>query len=230
MNTQISKNNILYIGLSGAGGRMGKAIADLTASQLQFQITAKHDSKNPLEEWKPSHIDAVIDFSSTQALSSVLSWCVSYKKPLVSGTTGLNLQDKQKIKESSSCIPLLWTPNTSLGIACMNEWLKSLPQTLKKWSVRIEETHHQFKKDKPSGTALFLQQTLKKEGVAAPEPASQREGDSCGVHQVHLTSSEEILSIKHTALDRKVFARGALRAVEWIVCQKPGLYSMQDVL
>ena len=220
----------IYIGLSGASGRMGQSITDLVSSEKHFQISAQYNSRSSLEKWDPSSISAVIDFSLPHVLSSVLEWCQHNKKPLVSGTTGLSLEEQKKIKQASSVIPILWAPNTSLGIACLNEWLKTLPQTLKNWNIQIEETHHQFKKDKPSGTALFLQQTLKNEDVETPEPISIRKGDVKGIHEVSLTSPEEVLSIKHTALDRKVFARGALKAVEWIIHQKPGLYSMKDCL
>ena len=223
-------NHPIRIGLSGASGRMGQSIANLVSSEKQFQISARYDSRSSLEKWNPSSLSAVIDFSLPHVLSSVLEWCQHNKKPLVSGTTGLTLEEHQKIKQASSVIPLLWAPNTSLGIACLNEWLKTLPQALKNWNIQIEETHHQFKKDKPSGTALFLQQTLKNKGIETPEPQSIRKGDVKGIHEVFLESPEEILSLKHTALDRKVFARGALKAVEWIIHQKPGLYSIKDCL
>ena len=220
----------IHIGLSGASGRMGQSITDLVSSEKQFQISAQYNSRHSLEKWEPSSLSAVVDFSLPHVLSSVLVWCQHNKKPLVSGTTGLTSEEQQKIKQASSVIPILWAPNTSLGIACLNEWLKTLPSAFKNWSIQIEETHHQFKKDKPSGTALFLQQTLKNKGIETPEPISIRKGDVKGIHEVSLESPEEVLSLKHTALDRKVFARGALKAVEWIIHQKPGLYSMKDCL
>ena len=223
-------NQPIRIGLSGASGRMGQSIINLISSEKQFQISAQYNSRSSLKKWDPSSLSAVIDFSLPHVLSSVLVWCQHNKKPLVSGTTGLSIEEQQKIKQASSMIPILWAPNTSLGIACLNEWLKNLPQALKNWNIQIEETHHQFKKDKPSGTALFLQQTLKNKGVETQEPISIRKGDVKGIHKVSLTSPEEVLSIKHIALDRKVFARGALKAVEWIIHQKPGLYSIKDCL
>ena len=220
----------IKIGLSGASGRMGQSISELAKKEEKFHIQACHDSKNSLDNWNSSILDAVIDFSNPKVFINVLNWCKTNKKPLVSGTTGLSSKEENILKETSSSIPILWSPNMSLGIACFNEWLKQIPQTLKNWDIQISETHHRFKKDAPSGTALFLQKTLESQKIQSPKPHSTRGGGVHGIHKVSFMGMDEILSIEHIAQDRKVFARGALNASLWILNQKPGLYQIKDCL
>ena len=222
--------SILKIGLSGSSGRMGQSISEIVESEDSFSIQEHYDSKHPLEKWKSENIDVVIDFSTPDSFLKIMKWCEQNKKPLVSGTTGWTADAEKKIKSASTLIPILWASNMSLGIACMNEWLKTLPQTLKSWDVQISETHHRFKKDSPSGTALTLHKILKEQGVENPTPLSSRGGGVHGVHRVSFMGLEEVIHIEHFAQDRKVFARGALKACGWIVKQKPSLYSIQDCL
>lgn len=220
----------IKIGLSGSSGRMGKSIYELVRTESKFHIQACYDSKNPLDGWDSKTIDAVIDFSTPEVFMNILNWCKTNQKPLVSGTTGLNSTEENKLKETSSKIPILWSPNMSLGIACFNEWLKKIPQTIKSWDIRISETHHLLKKDAPSGTALFLHQTLESQNIKSPKPHSTREGDVHGIHKASFIGTDETLSIEHVAQDRKVFARGALNASAWILHQKPGFYKISDCL
>jgi len=220
----------IKIGLSGASGRMGKSIDEIVKVEDRFHIQAYHDSKNPLDQSDSKNIDIVIDFSIPEGFMNVLDWCKINQKPLVSGTTGLHSTEEKKLKETTSKIPVLWSPNMSLGIACFNEWLKKIPQTIKNWDIQISETHHRFKKDAPSGTALFLQKTLESQNIQPPKPHSTRGGGVHGMHKVSFMGMDEILSIEHIAQDRKVFARGALSAAHWILHQKPGFYQIKDCL
>ncbi len=220
----------IKIGLSGASGKMGKSICEFIKTEENFHIQAFYDSKNPLSRWTPSTLSVVIDFSTPKALMNTLHWCEENKKPLVSGTTGLVSTEKKELQKISKKIPILWSPNMSLGIACFNEWLKKIPQTVKSWDTQIFETHHRFKKDAPSGTALLLQKTLESQNIQGPKPHSTRGGGVHGIHKVSFMGMDEILSIEHIAQDRKVFARGALRASSWILHQKPGLYEIKDCL
>ena len=223
-------SRLLQVGLSGATGRMGRSILELEKQEKTFRVLERYDAESSLDKWNSKSVDVVIDFSSPSSFSKILSWCEQNKKPLVSGTTGIDSKAEENMKKISSTIPLLWSSNMSLGIAYMQEWLKTLPSTLKKWDVQITETHHRFKKDAPSGTAISLHQALKKEGVPSPAPLSSRGGGVHGIHKISFMGLEEVLSIEHFAQDRKVFARGALRAAEWIIKQKPGLYSIQNCL
>ncbi|WP_374029484.1 4-hydroxy-tetrahydrodipicolinate reductase [Bdellovibrio bacteriovorus] len=125
---------------------------------------------------------------------------------------------------------MLWSSNMSLGVAVLNEALKSL-SAISHFDFQIEELHHNKKKDKPSGTAITLQENLEKAvGRELPEALAIRGGGIFGVHKIYAMSDEEVLTFEHTALNRTVFAKGAVQAAEWLVKQKPGLYQIRDVL
>jgi 4-hydroxy-tetrahydrodipicolinate reductase len=121
----------------------------------------------------------------------------------------------------------------SVGINILEEALKSL-KPLKGWTFEISETHHIHKKDKPSGTALFLQERLAK--IVGPKnllpTRSYRIGEAIGTHKVTAESADEVLRFEHEALSRVIFARGALLAAKWLIKRKrkPGLYDMSHVL
>ena len=220
----------IRIGLSGANGKMGQSISQLVTQNPSFMITHRYDSKNPLEKWQASQVDVVIDFSHPDSLISVLSWCFKNKIPIVSGTTGLSHKEKDLLQKHSKMIPILWSPNMSLGIAVLNEWIQNLPGTIKNWDIQIQETHHKEKKDSPSGTALLLQNSIEEQKVQAPKPVSIRGGGVHGIHEIFFMGNEEVLSVKHFAQDRKVFARGALTAGRWLINQSAGLYSIKNCL
>ena len=220
----------LRLGLSGAKGRMGKTLCEIISVDSRFEITSRYDTQNPLDSWNPSNIDIVIDFSLPESFVCILDWCRKNKKPLVSGTTGLKSKEKSLLQESASVIPILWAPNMSLGVACLNEWLKNIPKEIQKWSFQIEETHHKQKKDQPSGTALFLNQTLKNQGIQPQEILSKRQEDVFGIHQMTLSNNDEIITLKHQALNRKIFAQGALFASTWLMNQASGLYELKNCL
>ena len=199
-------------------------------TEEKFHIQAYYDSKNPLNKWNPNTLDAVIDFSTPEVFINALNWCKQNKKPFVSGTTGLSSTEEKELQGASANIPVLWSPNMSLGIACFNEWLKKNAANNKKLDIQISETHHRFKKDAPSGTALLLQKTLESQNIQSPKPHSTRGGGVHGMHKVSFMGLNEMLSIEHIAQDRKVFARGALNASLWILHQKPGFYQIKDCL
>ena len=176
------------------------------------------------------NIDLVIDFSLPELTDEVIAWCVSNTKPLVSGVTGISSQQKQRFAEAGTTIAALWAPNMSLGVAVLSRMLGEL-RHLKGFDFQIEELHHKRKKDKPSGTALFLQEKLEAAvGEAAPDPMAIRGGGIFGVHRVWAMGEEETITLEHTAMNRRVFARGAMKAAQWLASQKPGLYTLNDTL
>ena len=218
----------LKVGLVGASGRMGKETQELLSGDRRFNpdtelIDKKIGSKN-------LKIDVIIDFSSPEGLSEALEIGIKNKIPVVSGTTGLSPKEQKELKLAASKIPVFWAPNLSLGIAVLRKALQSF-SSLKGFDFQIEETHHNQKKDKPSGTAILLQKDLQKVvNTTLPEPLSIRGGGVYGIHHIHAMSNEEALCFSHEALNRKVFARGAIEAAIWIVNQRPGLYNMDDLL
>jgi 4-hydroxy-tetrahydrodipicolinate reductase len=175
-------------------------------------------------------VDAVIDFSLPALTMEVIEWCVKNRKPLVSGVTGIESDHKKALESAAATIPVLWAPNMSLGVAVLARMLSQLSH-LEGFDFQIEELHHIKKKDKPSGTALFLQEKLTEAiGHEAPGPLAIRGGGIFGIHRVWAMGEEETITLEHTAMNRRVFARGALRATKWLLDKGPGLYRMDDVL
>lgn len=216
--------------LVGSTGRMGKEISALLKEETTMSLAAEVNRERPLSEVNTKDIDVIIDFSLPESAEKSLEWAQKNKKPIVSGITGITPSQIEAYQKSAKTIPVLWSPNMSLGIAVMNSIIKKLPQ-LSGFDVQLEEVHHTKKKDKPSGTALYLQSSLEnKFGSKIPEPLSVRGGGVFGVHKLYIMGQEETLTIEHTALTRALFARGALAAAKWLVTQRPGYYNMSNVL
>ncbi|RME16527.1 MAG: 4-hydroxy-tetrahydrodipicolinate reductase [Bdellovibrio sp.] len=217
--------SVLRLGLSGSSGRMGKELKELIDAAEKLTLTGEWSaSSGPIENLNSAQV--IIDFSAPEAFKKVLSFCKDQKIPLVSGTTGLTEKEILSLKDINE-IPLLWSPNMSLGIAYLKRIIKEvLPLKEEGFDFQILEVHHRFKKDKPSGTAKDLQNVLQSQ----QEPLSIRGGGVFGEHTILAMGPEEVLRLEHQALNRRVFARGALKAAQWIVKQPPGYYTMEHVL
>lgn len=221
----------LRIGLVGASGRMGQEILKLAAESNKYEVCAEVNRSNgSLSNVKGSSIDVIIDVSLPEGFQAALEWCVKNKKPLVSGTTGLSTQQLKAIEKAGMQIPILWSPNMSIGIAMLQRALSAMGHC-DGFDLVIEETHHKRKKDRPSGTAILLKKTIEqKMKRKIDEPLSMRGGGVFGIHKVHFLSEDEALCFEHQALNRRVFASGALTAAEWLFKKKPSVYKMADVL
>ncbi|MEZ5566100.1 MAG: 4-hydroxy-tetrahydrodipicolinate reductase, partial [Gammaproteobacteria bacterium] len=180
------------------------------------------------------------------------SACADGGQALVVGTTGLGSAEIAALKAAASRIPVLYARNMSLGVAVLTELARQAARLLDAgYDVEIAETHHRHKKDAPSGTALQLGEAVasargwklgdvavfdrpRMATAARPVEAigfsSLRGGGVIGDHTVMLAGAEEVLELTHRATDRVVFARGALRAAEWLVGKPAGLYTLSDVL
>lgn len=229
----------IKLGIYGASGRVGSELTALIQNSKDFSAAVGIGHRQPpvgfvknlakLDK-TANNVDVFVDFSLPEAFSDILDFCVSHKIPLVSGTTGLTSQHRAEMQKASRKIPLLWSSNMSLGVATLRKALDVFGQ-LQGFDFQIEEFHHNRKKDKPSGTALTLQQDL--EVIVQkklPEILSGRGGGIFGVHKIYAMSDEEVIVFEHQALNRTVFARGALHAARWLLNQKPGMYQMTDVL
>ena len=230
----------IQLGLVGAGGRMGKEISWVAKNSGKFDLylgiartNANHEFKyqsNKLFDANAKNVDLWIDFSSPELFDEALATAVRFKKPFISGTTGLSDKQFKNLEKAAKKIPIIWASNMSLGVTLLNEAIKLYSQ-LKDFDFQIEEFHHNKKKDKPSGTAKTLQQTLE---IAIekqlPPVLSVRGGGIFGVHKVYAMSDQETICFEHTALNRAVFAQGAVRASLWLYKKKPGLYKMSEVL
>ena len=193
----------------------------------------------------------IIDFSVPSTALGYLKIASEKKCALVIGTTGFSKEETKQISASAKRIPCVFSPNMSVGVNRMFKLIADLAkQAGSEYDLEITEAHHRYKKDAPSGTALKLAQILAqalgldlasaavytRHGMTGERKPSTigiqsiRAGDIIGEHTVIFGGLGERLEIKHIAQSRDTFARGAIKAAQWVVHQKPGLYDMMDVL
>lgn len=227
----------------GASGRMGRALLRIASADHRFELVAGVVGRNvsPIEDVacrlftinqldELPEFDIAIDFSQPEALEAILQFCNSRNAALVSGTTGLTASQKQLITDFANTIPVLWASNFSLGVAVLNDLVKRAAKTLEAWGVEITETHHIHKKDAPSGTALTLGQSAEQGGSLIPSYVSHREGEVIGDHTVKFSGPGEFIELRHNALDRDIFVRGALEAAYRLREKPPGLYQFSELV
>jgi 4-hydroxy-tetrahydrodipicolinate reductase len=192
--------------------------------------------------------DVVVDFSTASAVERLLAVASRQKVAVVSGTTNLDSAAEQALRRAAEVVPVLWAPNMSLGVQILAALVEQAVRRLgPEYDVEIVEIHHRKKVDAPSGTAKRLVEAVKKErarvnelhgrdgqvGARSDEEVAVfglRGGDVIGDHTVHLLGPGERLELTHRASSRDLFAHGALRAAGFVISQKPGLYTMADVL
>ena len=222
------KRRKISIALSGASGRMGKAVkAVIKKKNSGFSLQCVIPPLQKLENWDKKDITGVVDFSSPELFVLSLKWSVLNEKPFVSGTTALSVSDKKLLKKAAKKIPVFYEENMSWGIWQMKKWISAVSQ--QDYEVLLEDIHHKDKKDKPSGTALKLQKHFPSFVQKKLKVKSIRKGKEFGTHRVYFKSSQEQVLIEHKALDRRLFAEGALKALEWLVRKPAGLYSFEDL-
>lgn len=221
------------VGILGASGRMGqevKAHCELMGLSVIVELTSKNFSQY-LKAKDAKTPDMWIDFSKPQVLDVFLDYLMKTPAPFVSGTTGLSEEHFAKLKKLSKKCPVFWAPNMSVGVALVAKMLEVF-ETYSEFDFQIDEAHHKHKRDKPSGTAIFLQKKLLdvvgRRNI--PEPLSIRGGGIYGVHRIQAMSDEEVISVEHTALNRRVFAKGAVWAGQQILQYKSGYFEMKDIL
>jgi len=228
------------VGIIGASGRMGTEIIKLLQSSTKLEpYLAVHRGSKPTScKVEQTHyqgpaildVDLWIDFSLSDNFENIYKLIERTQKPIISGTTGLNDDQLRRLKVLGEKTAILWSSNMSLGITLLHRMIESLA-SIQNFDFQIEEIHHNKKIDKPSGTAKTLQRrlisVLKRE---IPDPVSIRGGGVFGDHRVLALSDDEVISIEHRALNRTIFAKGAVAAAEWIIDKGPGNYSMEDVL
>ncbi len=259
--------------IAGAAGRMGKRLVVLVSESSRLRLSGAIEARGHPDLGKDAgevagcgHLDValmddpatamaasnvVIDFTAPAATLTHLAHAVQRRCAMVIGTTGLSPDDMTRLRASASSIPCVQAPNMSVGINVLVQIIGNVARALgEDYDLEIIDTHHNKKKDAPSGTALKLAEVLaaatnrdlRDTGVYARhgvigERAKQeigiqsvRAGDIVGDHTVLYGGPGERIEITHRAHNRDPFARGALRAAEWAVTQPPGLYGMADVL
>jgi len=217
--------------ISGAKGKMGLRIIELAKADGGFEITGEFDMGDDAQVPIGS-CDCVIEFTSPDATIEHLELCEKLKKPIVIGTTGLSDDQKEKIAEISKSIPVVFSPNMSVGVNLLFKMVEDAAKILgNDYSVSIVEAHHINKKDAPSGTAKEMARIVKdqKKGIDIPIE-SVRESDIVGEHTITFDSPLDTIEITHSAKTRDIFAEGSLTAAKFITKKKAGLFSMRDVL
>lgn len=256
---------MINIAVIGATGKMGTQIAGLIAAQPELynlSVAFTHNPTSATPELKNisklitadisliKDIDVVIDFSNPVASMQVLQQCQKHKIPLVLGTTGFTLDERNHITQASKDTPILMSPNTSLSVNMLFKLTAFASERLANFEAEIIETHHRYKMDAPSGTAIKLGEIVagarkldfEKHAVftrhgrnEARQPqdigfAVVRGGDIVGKHDVSFFSNGEVLTLSSEINNRQSFAHGALIGALFIITQAPGLYDMFDVL
>ena len=195
--------------------------------------------------------DVIIDFTVPSCTLDILKIASKLKKRVVIGTTGFTKKDDALIKKFSKEIPILKAGNMSLGVNLLMYLTEIASKSLnEEYLSKIFEAHHKHKKDYPSGTALMLgkgiangknknlynligKKFLNKKNFPYGKKInfnSIRKGEIIGEHEVTFSSGKEIIKLNHEAFDRALYSDGALTAAKWLINQKPGLYSMRDLL
>ncbi len=214
--------------------------------QLAGQIDLGDDLLPLIKE-----VDVVIDFSLHDATAQFAAVCAEHRKALVIGTTGHSDAEKSQISSLKAHIPMVWASNYSTGVNTLFWLTRKAAEILgPDFDLEVVEMHHRVKKDAPSGTAATLAEILAavrkqqlskvirhgRVGIVGERTPAEigmhalRGGDVVGDHTVIFAANGERLELTHKASSRETFANGALRAAQWVVHQKPGLYDMQDVL
>lgn len=217
--------------IAGRNGRMGREIESV-ANEFGFDVIGGLGRSSTLADWLKAgeRPDVVIDFSLPAGTIALAETCAKEKIPLVSGVTGLAEAEKRALETAGSKVAVLYSANMSVGIQMLAKALDSL-KGVEGFDISIEEVHHRHKRDRPSGTAILLNEELEKRvGRKADELVSLRGGGVIGIHRVMAFSESETLTFEHSALNRAVFARGACHAARWIVGRGPGFHSLRDTL
>lgn len=236
--------------INGYKGRMGQALLTCAARLPSVQVVARVDEGDDLEAVL-RHADVVIDFSFHDVTSRVAALCAKHQKALVIGTTGHSDVEKTQIQTCKDLIPMVWASNYSTGVNTLFWLTRKAAEILgPSFDLEVVEMHHRMKKDAPSGTATTLLEILAdvrkvqlkdalrhgRQGITGERTRTEigihalRGGDVVGDHTVIFANDGERLELTHKASSRETFANGALRAAQWVIGRKPGIYDMQDVL
>jgi 4-hydroxy-tetrahydrodipicolinate reductase len=236
--------------ITGSKGRMGRTLIACAGQHPDLQVVGQIDQGDDLRSVIEAG-DVVLDFSSHSATPAIAALCAAHKKAMVIGTTGHSDEGKSQIANCQSQIPIVLSSNFSTGVNALFWLTRKAAEILGPgFDLEIIEMHHRLKRDAPSGTARTLAEILAsvrkqqldkvarhgRAGIVGERTDEEigvhsvRGGDVVGDHTVIFAGTGERVELTHKASSRETFANGALRAAQWVVKQKPGLYDMQDVL
>ena len=234
--------------LCGANGAMGKMIADLLGDEVVGKVSLDGENNVPktFGALGPVPCDVVIDFSHHTAVADVLAFAKATGCAAVIGTTGHTPEEKQLIYDAAREIPVFYTGNVSLGIAMLCRLAKQAAAAFPEADIEIVEIHHTRKVDAPSGTAHMIFNAIQQVRPQATEHcgragegkrtkdeigiSSLRMGAVVGVHEVHICTKNQTLTLRHEAHDRALLAEGAVDAARFMAGKATGLYTMDHIL
>ena len=234
--------------LCGANGAMGKLITGLMGEEIvgKVSIDGENGVAKTFAELGSVEADVVIDFSHHSAVADVLRYAKQIGAAAVIGTTGHTPEEKALIFAASEEIPVFYAGNVSLGIAVLCRLVKQAAAFFPDADIEIVETHHTRKVDAPSGTAHMLFNAIKEVRPNAVENCGRsgegkrtkdeigihalRLGSVVGIHEVHIHTQNQSLTLKHESVSRSMLAEGAVEAAKFMVGKETGLYNMESIL
>ena len=232
----------------GANGAMGKLLCDLLGDEVVGKVSLDGENGVPktFDELGDVGAEVVIDFSHHSAAQDVAAYAKRTGCALVVGTTGHTQEEKAAIHAAAATIPVFYSGNMSLGIAVLCRLAKQAAAMFPDADIEILEVHHNRKVDAPSGTALMLRDAVKAarphatthcgragEGKRTKDEigiSSLRMGNVVGIHEVHIATNNQILTLRHEATNRGMFAEGAVDAARFVCGKSAGLYAMAELL
>src|SRR6056300_1600172 len=218
----------INLSITGCMGRMGQQLIKTSKKDKSFKIHSLTEYKTINKKFnglKPQlnteeafkNTDIIIDFTIPKCTFEVLKIASKLKKRIVIGTTGFSKKEEDLIKYYSKKIPILKAGNMSLGVNLLMYLTEIASKSLgNNYLSKVFEVHHKHKKDYPYGKKINFN--------------SVRKGEVIGEHEVLFSSGKEVIKLNHEAFDRALYSEGALSAASWLMKQKPGLYSMRDLL
>lgn len=238
------------VAIHGSKGRMGQMLIACAAKMDGVEVSAEIDQGDDLGSLIDG-CDAMIDFSLHHASVPAVELAAERGKAVVIGTTGHSDEEKERLRAAATEVPVVWASNYSTGVNTLFWLTRKATEILgTDFDLEVVEMHHHHKQDAPSGTAATLAEILAevrgvqlaeqirhgREGIVGARTKAEigmhslRGGDVVGDHTVIFAADGERVELTHKASSRETFANGALRAAQWVVGRKPGIYSMQDVL
>lgn len=261
---------VLKLGVNGAAGRMGQRVIALASADNALKVTSAYESNSskllgadagelagvgklgvPIKSTVDEQVDVVIDFSTPEGSTQILSLCEERRIPLVIATTGLTATQKAAVESAARTTPILMAPSMSLAVNIAMKLVADAGRVLKDHSsgvdVEIIERHHRYKEDAPSGTALKFGEIVAnvmgqtehihgREGRTGQRPRNQigyhalRVGDNVGEHTIVYGLIGETLEVTVRGQSRDSYALGALTAAKFLASRPAGLYTMNDAL
>lgn len=243
--------------VNGFNGKMGREVVKMAENGCyNSTVVAGVDINNSVAEKFPIYeklndfsqkADCVIDFTHHSVTKELMDFCVKTKIPVVIATTGHTKEEMEIIKNASKSVPVFMSANMSVGVSLLVNLAKTAVRAFPNANIEIIEKHHNRKLDVPSGTALMIADAIKNErkdleyNIGRSENGKRKEnelgihslrmGNVVGEHEVIISTDTQIITLKHEAQTRSLFAEGALAAAEFLVsCKENRIYNMQDMI